>query len=177
MIATILSSVFLLSSVHAAELNAWGMAAKRAGIPVRILHGIALTESGKKWSDGVIRPWPWTLNSPSRGAQFFKSKEAAERELTSILATGQMNVDIGFMQVNCKYHCQRVRSPVDLLDPNVNLHIAGDILAEVHTSKKDMASAVGAYHAGLHPSRNERSRWYQDVVARNVRKLSKTPNA
>jgi hypothetical protein len=166
------ASLAVLISSTASAADAWILASKRSGVPVQILHGIALVESGKKWSDGKVRPWPWTLNSPSRGSQFFSTRQAAEKELRAILATGQTNVDIGFMQVNCGYHCRRVEDPAMLLDPKTNVRIAGEILADVRKVKTNLADAVGAYHAGLHPSRAVRSQWYQDQVAQRVRNLA-----
>lgn len=163
------------SKVHA-EINSkedvWNEASKVSGVPVKILHGIALVESGKRWTDGLIHPWPWTLNSPVKGSQFFNTKAEAADELNSLIALGIKNIDIGLMQINCGYHCNRVEKPSDLLDPKLNIKVASKILAEVKKVKGDLAKTVGAYHAGLHPSRENRSLWYQNVVAMRVRNLS-----
>src|SRR5574337_1611940 len=51
----------------ALAMDVWSEAARTSGVPVHVLHGIALTESGKVWTDGSTRPWPWTLNSPVKG--------------------------------------------------------------------------------------------------------------
>jgi len=162
------------TQARASQRDAWTEAARVSGVPIRILQGIALVESGKKWSDGLYRPWPWTLNSPARGAQFFTSREEAERGLKELLSQGVRNVDIGLMQINCRYHCDRVKAPTDLFDPKVNLQVASAILSEVRLQRPDLAGAVGAYHAGLHPSREVRSVWYQNEVARRVRSLTAT---
>ncbi len=160
------------ADVTQGKTDVWLEASGNSGIPVKVLHGIALVESGKKWSDGTFRPWPWTLNSPARGAQFFNSYQAAEKGLNELLQQGVTNVDIGMMQINCGYHCARVKKPSDLLDPKVNIRVASKILSEVHSIRGDVASAVGAYHAGLHPSREKRSLWYQNAVAQRVRNLA-----
>lgn len=153
--------------------DVWSHAAKRSGVSVQVLYGIALTESGRKWSDGKFRPWPWTLNSPTAGSQFFASREAAEVGLLKLIGTGEKNIDIGLMQINYGYHRQRVDDPRKLLDAATNIRVASEILAEVHVATSDVAKAVGAYHAGLHPKQPARSKWYQDTVAQNVRKLLK----
>jgi len=154
-----------------ADSSIWARAAVHAGVPVKVIHGIALTESGRIWSDGSKRPWPWTLNSP-RGPMFFPNKEQAAQTLTRLLQEGLTNIDIGYMQVNCGYHCSRVSSPTDLLDPNTNLLVAAQILKEVKSQLGgDVASSVGAYHAGLRPDRKERAAWYRDVVASHIRRL------
>lgn len=161
----------VLVSLPALGSDLWHEASRVSGVPIPILHGIALTESGKVWTDGSTRPWPWTLNSPVKGPQFFKSREAAAEQLLALLNAGVTNIDIGLMQVNCGYHCKRVKAPEDLLDPAVNLRVASQILSEVRAAKGDLASAVGAYHAGLSPNRLDRSKWYQNAVAVRVRRL------
>lgn len=154
-----------------ADATIWARAASHAGVPVKVIHGIALTESGRLWSDGSKRPWPWTLNS-ARGSMFFATKEQAAAKLSSLLEEGLTNIDIGYMQVNCGYHCSRVRNPEDLLDPNTNLLVAAQILKEVKAQLGgDVASSVGAYHAGLRPDRHARAAWYRDTVASHIRRL------
>lgn len=161
------------SPVSASDFDGvWRQAAKVSGIPVRVLHGIALVESGRQWSDGTVRAWPWTLNSPSTGSKFFPSREKAEQALRQLLAQGEKNIDIGLMQVNCGYHCSRVQDPTELLDPAINIRVAAEILLEYRGRKGgNVAATVGAYHAGLHPDRAARSQWYQNAVATRVRRL------
>lgn len=108
---------------------------------------------------------------------FFPNKELAAKTLSVLLAEGLTNIDIGYMQVNCGYHCARVANPADLLDPATNLMVASQILKEVRSQVGgDVASSVGAYHAGLRPDRGARARWYRDVVASNIRRLSQSSN-
>lgn len=149
----------------------WKDAARTAGVPVVVLHAIAITESGKTWSDGVKRPWPWTLNSV-KGPMFFASREQAAAALRQILAEGITNVDIGLMQVNYGYHHHRVANPADLLDPQINLRVAAAVLREARkVVGGDVAAAVGAYHAGFAPSKASRAAWYQNTVASFARRL------
>lgn len=167
-----LIGAFALASAHA-DPSIWSQAAAHAGVPLKVIHGIALAESGRVWSDGSKRPWPWTLNSP-RGPMFFPNREQAAKALTGLLQEGLTNIDIGYMQVNCGYHCSRVTNPADLLDPRTNLLVAAQILKEVKSQVGgDVASSVGAYHAGLRPDRRERAAWYRDVVASHIRRLAR----
>lgn len=177
LIATGVLAVGLLSASAALSSTShgdvWAQASARSGIPVRVLHGIALVESGRRWSDGAVRPWPWTLNSPETGPKYFADRASAEAALRRLLARGVTNVDIGIMQINCGYHCNRVADPAQLLDADTNIQVAGDILLEYRQRKGgNIAATVGAYHAGLHPDREARSRWYQDAVAARVRRIS-----
>jgi len=105
---------------------------------------------------------------------FFPNREQAAKALTGLLQEGLTNIDIGYMQVNCGYHCSRVTNPADLLDPKTNLLVAAQILKEVKSQVGgDVASSVGAYHAGLRPDRRERAAWYRDVVASHIRRLAR----
>ena len=168
--AALAFSLFFPAESYATDL--WREAADHAGVPVAVLHGIALAESGKTWSDGSRRPWPWTLNS-IKGPMFFASRDQAASALSKILQEGITNVDIGLMQVNYGYHGSRVKHPSDLLDPAINLRVAGQVLAEARdVVGGDVASAVGAYHAGYKASARGRSIWYQNTVAAFARRLS-----
>ena len=149
----------------------WQNAARDAGVPVAVLHAIAIVESGRTWSDGVRRPWPWTLNSV-KGPMYFASREQAAQVLLGLIEAGVTNVDIGLMQVNYGYHGRKVRAAVDLLDPSTNLRIASQVLsASKNTVGGDVAQAVGAYHAGFKQSAQSRSTWYQNTVAAYARRL------
>jgi hypothetical protein len=161
-----------VADTHVPSHDIWSRAATVSGVPVRVIHGIALVESGKIWSDGMKRPWPWTLNS-AQGSMFFADRASAASALRRILDSGVSNVDIGYMQINCGFHCWRVRFPEDLLDPQTNLRVASDILKEVRlASGGDIAATVGAYHAGLKATDLARVQGYQNSVANNVRRIA-----
>jgi len=104
---------------------------------------------------------------------FFATREQAASALFKILQEGITNVDIGLMQVNYGYHGNRVKNPADLLDPAINLRVASMVLSEARdVVGGDVASAVGAYHAGHKASARGRSIWYQNTVAALARRLS-----
>ncbi|MEW8252710.1 MAG: lytic transglycosylase domain-containing protein, partial [Candidatus Thiodiazotropha sp.] len=84
------------------------MIAAEHGIPQSVLFAVALTESGKQTGQtGTLRPWPWTLNVAGRG-YFFDSRQAAWRALMTYLEEGKRSIDIGLMQVNWRYHQDRL---------------------------------------------------------------------
>ena len=146
------------------------IAAER-GIPESVLYAVALTESGKQVASAdVYRPWPWTLNVAGRG-YFFESRLAAWQALTDWLAQGERVIDIGLMQINWRYHAERLGTPWQALDPYHNLRVGAGILQACYTQRQDWWESVGCYHAPANPERAERyrrqvrSRWQQIVNA------------
>lgn len=121
--------ILLVNLAHADEVPppAYQLAASGAGIPSEVLYAVALTESGLR-IDGIIRPWPWTLNVAGKG-RFFKSREDACIALNQVLKSiSAKRVDVGLAQINVGYHGQKVNHHCDLLDPYLNLSLAADIL-------------------------------------------------
>ncbi len=117
------------------------------GVPASILYAVALAESGTAVdANHNIRPWPWTLNVSGQ-ARFFPSRQAASVALQAELAAGRASVDIGLMQVNWRYHKERLASPTRALDPYHNLRVAAGILRGCYQSRDDWWEAVGCYHA------------------------------
>jgi len=87
------------------------------GVPHAVLYAVALTESGKSVeSVGGYRPWPWTLNLAGQG-YFYHSRSAAWKALTGWIHEGRRSIDIGLMQVNWRYHQERLGTTWQALDP------------------------------------------------------------
>ena len=146
------------------------IAAER-GIPYTVLYAVALTESGKQVTAGdVYRPRPWTLNIAGQG-YFFDSRLAAWQALTVSLQAGQRSVDIGLMQVNWRYHQERLGTPWQALDPYFNLRVGTRILQECYITRQDWWASVGCYHSPADSQRAEQyrrrvvSRWQRIVNA------------
>ena len=49
--------------------------ARRGGVPVEVLHAVALNETGRK-EEGRLRAWPWAINREGQG-YWFKTYEEA----------------------------------------------------------------------------------------------------
>jgi len=152
------------------EATFWGKAAGFAGVPTSVLYGIAVQESGMRWEDGTFRPWPWTLNLNSSarlpgkkgklvfvkaGQRRFRTREETEAALSALVRQGFSNVDVGLMQVNLRWHRQRVSNPLQLLDPKQNLVVAAVILRENGGRAESLMAAVGQYHS-MQPERGRR---------------------
>jgi hypothetical protein len=108
---------------------------------------VALAESGKQvLSADVFRPWPWTLNVAGQG-YYFDSKQDAWQALKDWLQAGRRSIDIGLMQVNWRYHQDKLGSPWLALDPYHNLRAGAEILQDCY-KKRHRAGRSPAYLAG-----------------------------
>lgn len=153
--------------------SAWVAAARAHDLDPLVLYAVALQESRTLWTDGLARPWPWTLRSERDGARRYRTAEAAVKALETLLADGERNVDVGLMQINWVYHHRRVAEPSALLDPRTNILLGAAILEEtLKASHGDLDRALGAYH---HDPDSERARRYSAQVRRRLEGLRALP--
>ena len=128
----------------------WARTAKRYRLDPYILYAIALVESARI-RDDLAHPWFWALNRNGKSVYPHSATEALQ-QIRQHLVTGQRNIDVGLMQVNLRWHRQRVSRLEDLLDPVINLDVGARILAEaIATAPNDLALGVGRYHAWSNP--------------------------
>ena len=133
------------------------VAAERA-IPEAIFYAVALTESGRDVeAQGIRRPWPWTLNVAGKG-YYFETRLEAWQALSDWLAKGKRSIDIGLMQVNWRYHRERLGDPWQALDPYHNMRVGAEILQDCYASRQAWWDSVGCYHAPANPERASRYR-------------------
>jgi hypothetical protein len=117
------------------------------GLPTRVLHSIALRESGRYDPEtGRTRPWPWSINFEGTG-HTYATKEAAIAAVQDIQAAGGLSVDIGCMQVNLMHHPEAFASLDDAFDPMRNAAYAGRFLRSLFSTLGDWGAAIGAYHS------------------------------
>jgi len=121
--------------------------AQREDVPADLLYALACAESGRRLSDGQIRPWPWALNVAG-DSRFYPTRAAAYHDLTRELSK-QFNVDIGLGQISWYWHQRRLISPWVALDPYFNLTLAARLLRTEfdHCDCNDWWTAVERYHA------------------------------
>ena len=154
---------------HEAVPAGYRSVAAEYGVPGSILYAVALAESGTVVGPRrSIRPWPWTLNVSGQG-RFLPSRHAASAALHAELAAGRESVDIGLMQINWRYHKDRLASPMRALDPYHNLRVAAEILRDCYQRRGDWWEAVGCYHA---PSNTRRAARYQQRVRRHWQRVA-----
>lgn len=125
--------------------------AKRTGIEALLLYSIAVTESAESIGRGLIAPSPYAIRVNGKElnrAYYPESRPEAEKVLTELLQAGHSNLDIGLMQVNLRWHKDRVKTPFELLDPTTNVRVGADILYETMASSPgDIVTAIGRYHS------------------------------
>lgn len=134
------------------------------GLPSKVLHAIALTESGRyhKKAKRTIA-WPWTLNVAGKGSYYDTMHDAATA-VHRAQQRGVESIDVGCMQINLKHHPDAFRSVLDALDPASNVRYAAKFLRSNYDDLGTWPEAIAAYH-----SRNDvhgkpyyarvRSRW------------------
>jgi len=138
--------------------SGYRLVASEKKIPESIFYAVALAESGRTVpAEGVRRPWPWTLNVAGDG-YYYSTRIEAWQALQKWLDQGKRSIDIGLMQVNWRYHRERLGDPWKALDPFHNLHVGADILQECYATERDWWASVGCYHAPANPERAARYR-------------------
>ncbi len=169
-----LGLLVLGSGVQAESIPAgYRQIAGESGVPPSLLYALALAESGRPVGPGGgLRPWPWTLNVGGKGYRF-ETREAAWVALAGFLAQGKRSIDIGLMQINWKYHADRLKNAYLALDPYTNLRVAAGIFRDCYRVRGDWWSAVGCYHApSPDPRARRRAERYQARVQRHWQRLS-----
>jgi hypothetical protein len=97
-------------------------------IPDAFLSAIAKVESGRPLN-GMIVPWPWTINAEGVGS-FFATREDAITAVSALQARGVHSIDIGCMQVNLQQHPDAFHSLDQAFDPTTNARVAAPGLAK-----------------------------------------------
>ena len=91
--------------------SGYRIVASERAIPDAIFYAVALAESGRVLkTDGIFRPWPWTLNVAGDG-YYYPTRIEAWQALRDWLDQGKRSIDIGLMQVNWRYHQERLGTP------------------------------------------------------------------
>ena len=151
--------------------SAYRHVAMANGIPADIFYAMALTESGRDLGrQRPLRPWPWTLNIHGEGA-YFSDRQSAWQAIVASITIRRTSIDIGLMQVNWRYHRDRLMSPWQALDPYTNLQAAAEILKFCQQRLSDWWASVGCYHS---PSNEERALRYRERVRAHWQFLNKS---
>lgn len=147
----------------------WERVAKTHQLDPYLLYAVAIAESLVPRGNSRVSPWPWTIRTPKESI-YARTRQEVEARLRLELARWgeKANFDVGLMQISTAWHSWRVQSPVDLLEPEVNLRIAADVLSEaLLSSPDDPILGIGHYHSW----HSERARWYGERVFEIYRQL------
>lgn len=121
-------------------------AGKQFDLDPLLIYSVALNESATGRGDGNVSPWAWALRAPNL-PYYGGNYNDASKKLTEFLSNHGNSIDIGYMQVNYKWHRSRVKTPHDLLDPQTNILIGTEILKEaIASAPNDLTLGVGRYH-------------------------------
>jgi Transglycosylase SLT domain len=120
-------------------------AAERTGVPLDVLRAVSRVETGRQ-SDGVLAPWPWTVNMEGTG-KWFPDRQSARAYAFDSFKAGARSFDIGCFQINYKWHSTAFRSIDEMFDPNSNALYAAQFLTELYAEFDSWPAAVGAFHS------------------------------
>lgn len=140
----------------------WETAANEQGLDPLLLYSVALAESLVNRGGRTVSPWPYVYRT-SEGPVYGQTREEVERWVASELAAGRRNIDIGLLQISLHWHGHRISNPIDLVNPETNMRVAAQILAEAMSSAPgDPVLGVGRYHSW----REDAARRYGERVIR-----------
>ena len=106
-----------------------------------VLASIAMAESGRNG-----RPWPWTINFQGK-SYYYPTKDQAVTAAQQIIDQGYTSFDIGLMQVNWRFHADKLNSLEQGFDPFHNVRVA-DAIVQAHLKETgSLMEAVGRYHS------------------------------
>ncbi len=139
----------LVQGALAATLAAW--AVPTATLPAELEPYFAAIRQVES------RGHPWSIfDNTARRSYQLASRAEAESKARELLAYGH-NLDLGVMQLNCKYQCKRPGVSVDnIFDPEVNVSVARVVFIEFWEQARRVSTeflsrviaAVGAYNNG-----------------------------
>lgn len=172
----------LLAAVGAALLPApafcldlrgsiWERTGRLARLDPYLLYAVSYVES-RQDRRGRTGPSPYAVRTATES--FHPSSFKAAMDLIRQLPPEQVkDADLGWMQVNVRWHGHRVPDISHLLHADINLRIGAGILREaLESAPNDLALAIGRYHTWMDV---ERGRAYgQRVLALRDRLVART---
>lgn len=120
-------------------------AERRHGLPSGLLMAVALTETGRRL-DGVLTPWPWSINADGDGV-WLESRRSALEHVRSLRERGVRSIDVGCMQVNLMWHDGAFADLDVAFDPAANVDYAARHIKSLRAQSGDWLEAAGRYHS------------------------------
>ena len=125
---------------------------EKKDLPDGILSSISRVEAGRIGLDGNKKGWPWTINHSGEGL-FFESKGDAIKYVNENLSRGDLNLDVGCMQISIKWHSVHFNSLEEMFDPEINIAYASQFLRNLYATHGDWEIAIKHYHSA-NPQKN-----------------------
>ena len=125
---------------------------EKKDLPAGILSSISNVEAGRIVGSNPKRGWPWTVNHSGEGL-FFENKLDAVKYVRSHLEVGDINMDVGCMQISLKWHSNQFSSLEEAFDPKLNINYAAAFLKELFNVHGDWNLAIKHYHSA-DPNKN-----------------------
>lgn len=125
--------------------SVWERTGAVARLDPYLLYAIGFVES-RQSRNGLLGPWPYAVRTPAE-SYYPDSFMAATRLLATLPKEQITDSDLGWMQVNVRWHGHRVPDLTHLLHPDINLRVGTGILREALASAPgDAELAIGRYH-------------------------------
>ncbi|WP_207281697.1 transglycosylase SLT domain-containing protein [Pseudomonas sp. FW300-N2F2] len=147
---------------------AYGLAARRMGVPAELLFAVALQESDVTLRGQRI-PWPWTLNIAGGSRYFPRESDACDTIQRALKHHPPSQIDAGLAQINLGHQRHFYRHPCELLRPHRNLEVAATILRNHHRQGEDWLLAAGRYHR---PAGGPLATRYRDRIRKHLDQLA-----
>ena len=130
-------------------------------IPVGLLTAIGKTESGRISENKNIIIWPWTVNI-NKKSLFFDTRSQMEKFINNEIQRKNFNLDVGCMQINLKWHKNKFKNILNIVDPMVNVSYATSFLYELEKKHGSWDKAIKYYHSSK-PEKN--TKYYAKVLS------------
>lgn len=116
------------------------------GVPDGLMARIAQVESAQRQTDGVWRPWPWTIDADGADLAFVSRQQAVGWARTAPLR-GVKLLDAGCLQVNLQAHPHAFASLDEAFDPAANARYAARFLNRLLAQTGSWPGATAGYHS------------------------------
>ena len=149
-------------------------AERAAGIPTQLMAAIARVESGRTGPDGVINPWPWSINVEGVD-HIYDTKAEVIAAVQAFQVRGIRSIDVGCMQVNLMYHPNAFASLDEAFDPVGNAAYGAKFLTQLYEQTRDWTKATAWYHSGNPELGEPYQRKVAAVLPDELKRASDTP--
>jgi hypothetical protein len=129
---------------------------------------------GRADAQGIVHPWPWTINAEGEG-HYFATKAEAIAAVQALQARGVRSVDVGCMQVNLMHHPEAFASLDQAFDPAANAAYAAHFLTQLFAQSSNWERATADYHSATPGLGEDYQHKVAAVLPEEQRRLGLTP--